>query len=87
MLVGAVQDSADCVQDAQLKHRGHFVELAHPALGKTTIEGSRFHLSRTAARVERAAPTTGQHNSYVMEKILGYSEERITELVAGGVLG
>jgi crotonobetainyl-CoA:carnitine CoA-transferase CaiB-like acyl-CoA transferase len=83
----AVQDSADCVQDAQLKHRGHFVELAHPALGKTTIEGSRFHLSRTAARVERAAPTTGQHNSYVMEKILGYNEERITELVGGGVLG
>ena len=37
--------------------------------------------------MERAAPTTGQHNSYVMEKILGYSEERITELVAGGVMG
>lgn len=83
----AVQDSADCVGDSQLKHRGHFVELAHPTLGKTVVEGTRFHLSRTGAIVERAAPTLGQHNSYVMEKILGYSEQQITGLVADGVLG
>lgn len=83
----AVQDSADCVADPQLKARGHFVELSHPTLGKTTIEGTRFHLSRTPAAVDRAAPTLGQYNSYVMENILGYSEARITELATAGAFG
>ena len=83
----AVQDSADCVADPQLRHRGHFVEIPHPTLDKTVIEGSRFHLSRTPAAVDRAAPTLGQYNSYVMEKILGYSEARISELATSGALG
>jgi crotonobetainyl-CoA:carnitine CoA-transferase CaiB-like acyl-CoA transferase len=82
-----VQDSADCVQDGQLRHRGHFVELEHPTLGRTVVEGTRFHLSRTPARITRPAPSIGQDNQYVLEKILGYGEERIEELVRAGALG
>ncbi len=76
----------DLHTDPQLVHRGHFVELEHPTHGKTTVEGSRFRLSRTPAQVRGSAPTFGRDNHYVLEKILGYSEERITELVAGGAL-
>jgi benzylsuccinate CoA-transferase BbsF subunit len=72
--------------DPQLAHRGHFVQLSHPSHGTTTVEGSRFRLSRTPARVAGSAPTLGRDNQYVLDTILGYSEEQITALVAEGVL-
>ena len=50
------------------------------------MEGSRFSLSRTPARIEKPGPTFGRDNQYVLEKILGYDEEKIVDLVAGGVL-
>jgi len=44
-----VQNSSEAWQDPQFKHRGHFVEIEHQTLGRTTIEGPRAHLSRTRA--------------------------------------
>lgn len=82
-----VQDSALCFADAQLRHRGHFVELPHPVTGTSIVEGPRALLSRTPARVEWAAPTLGQHNQVVLSEILGYDDDKITELIIAGVLG
>jgi len=82
-----VQNSVDAYADPQFKHRGHFVALDHPTLGKFTVEGPRAKLSRTAAAVRRAAPSLGQDNQHVLETILGYDDERISELAASGVLG
>ena len=82
----AVQRGADLVADPQLQHRGHFVRAPHATLGEILVEGTRFKLSRTPPRVERAGPTMGQHNQYVLQELLGYSEERIVELVAAGAL-
>ena len=81
-----VQNSGEMYADPQLAHRGHFVEVEHPTHGTITVEGSHFRLSRTPARFARAAPTLGQDNQYVLETLLGYSTERIGELVADGVL-
>ena len=81
-----VQGSAELVADPQLAHRGHFLELPHATLGSVTIEGSRFQLSRTPARIERPGPTFGQHNDHVLREILGYDDERITELAMADVL-
>lgn len=83
----AVQNSVEFYDDPQIRHRGHFVELPHPTYGETVVEGPRAKLSRTPAQARRAAPTLGQDNQYVLEKILGYDEERIGEIVASGVLG
>ncbi|MGC1398646.1 CaiB/BaiF CoA transferase family protein, partial [Candidatus Binatus sp.] len=82
-----VQNSADAYADPQFTHRGHFVALEHPSLGKFTVEGPRAKLSRTPADVGRAAPSLGQDNQHVLESILGYDETRISELVASGALG
>lgn len=82
----AVQTMYDLYDDPQLAHRGHFVALDHPMHGTTTVEGSRFTLSRTPARIERAGPTLGRDNRYVLESILGYSPERTAELEAQRVL-
>jgi crotonobetainyl-CoA:carnitine CoA-transferase CaiB-like acyl-CoA transferase len=82
----AVRTMHELASDPQLLHRGHFVQLAHPKYGTTTVEGSRFRLSRTPARIEGSAPTMGRDNQYVLETLLGYNEEQITKLVAAGVL-
>jgi crotonobetainyl-CoA:carnitine CoA-transferase CaiB-like acyl-CoA transferase len=81
-----VQNSPEMMADPQLAHRGHFVELPHDIHGKTTVEGSRFRLSRTPALVDRAAPTFGRDNFEVLEQILGYDFERIGNLAAAEVL-
>ena len=82
----AVQNSPECVRDPQLRHRGHFVELPHPAKGRTVVEGSRFHLSRTPARIEGPAPSYGLDNQWVLSELLGYDDERIAGLVVSGAL-
>jgi benzylsuccinate CoA-transferase BbsF subunit len=81
-----VQRMYDLYADPQLRHRGHFVPQAHPMYGVTTVENSRFTLSRTPARIGRAAPTLGRDNQEVLSAILGYSAERIAALEAQGVL-
>ena len=82
-----MQNSAEFYIDPQVAHRGHFVELPHPVYGKTTVEGPRAKLSRTPGQARRAAPTLGQDNQYVLEKILGYSEQQIGDIAGSGVLG
>jgi crotonobetainyl-CoA:carnitine CoA-transferase CaiB-like acyl-CoA transferase len=82
----AVSDGEGVFRDPQLAHRGRFVTLDHPVLGTTVVDGPRAHLSRTPARVERAAPTFGRDNFEVLSEILGYDAERIAELAAADVL-
>jgi len=82
----AVQNSPECVRDPQLRHRGHFVPIAHPAKGQTVVEGSRFRLSRTPARIDAPAPSFGLDNHWVLSDLLGYDDERIALLVIAGAL-
>ena len=83
---GAVLDSAALCADPQLRHRGHFLQIPHDQLGTTTIEGPRFRLSLTPARVPEASPTYGRDTARVLGELLGYDDGRITELVVAGVL-
>jgi crotonobetainyl-CoA:carnitine CoA-transferase CaiB-like acyl-CoA transferase len=82
-----VQNSSGLFADPQIRHRGHFVAVEHPTLGTTYVEGPRAKLSRTPGEVRFAAPSVGQHNQRVLEKVLGYDEDRITGLAAAGVFG
>ncbi len=83
---GALQDSKDVSDDPQLASRGYLTELKHPIYGRTVVEGSRFLLSRTPAEITGPAPTIGGDSQYVLQSILGYDDERITELVTAGVV-
>ncbi|MYB22501.1 MAG: CoA transferase [Chloroflexi bacterium] len=82
----AVQDSAACFADPQLQHRNHFVDLAHPTQGKSVVEGARIVFSRTPASRPTVAPTMGADNDAVLRELLGYSDDRVVELVASGAL-
>jgi len=80
------QTSETALHDPQLVARGHFVELEHPLFGTTVVQGTRYRLSETPAAVERAAPTLGRDNDYVLRDLLGYDDARIAELSEIGAL-
>ena len=82
-----VAGSAELCADPQLIHREHVRRLAHPTYGTTPVENARSLLSRTPAVVAGDAPTLGRDNYEVLAAILGYDDDRISELVAAGALG
>ncbi|MGD9752898.1 MAG: CoA transferase [Acidimicrobiia bacterium] len=82
-----VQNSAECLADPQLAHRGHYVTVQHPFIGPVPVEGPRMRLSRTPGRVDNAGPGYGEHAFDIMSDLLGYDAERIAEVAAAGGLG
>jgi crotonobetainyl-CoA:carnitine CoA-transferase CaiB-like acyl-CoA transferase len=80
-----VQNSPECHADPQLAALGHFVTTEHAQLGPVELEGPRVRLSATPG-VVGPAPTLGQHVMTVLEDILGYDQERVTELLISGAL-
>lgn len=81
-----VASSADMLADPQLTARHHFVRLAHPLMGTSTVEASRYRLSGTSAGPTRCAPLPGGDNAHVLRDILGYSETAIAALERDGIL-
>ena len=70
--------------DPHLFRRGFYVSIEHPVVGVYPYPSWPWRLSRTPARVERAAPRFAEHNRQVLAE-LGLSEERIEQLYAAGV--
>ncbi len=81
-----VQNSPECMVDPQLIHRGHFVELPHNEMGTVVIEGSRAKFSATPAVVASPGPGIGEHTFTVLTEILGYDDDRFSELLISGAL-
>jgi crotonobetainyl-CoA:carnitine CoA-transferase CaiB-like acyl-CoA transferase len=75
----------DLYADPQLTHRGHFVELEHPAMERFAYELPSFRFANRAIEVRRS-PLIGEHNGEILGGALGYSEDEIAELYARGVL-
>jgi benzylsuccinate CoA-transferase BbsF subunit len=83
---GVVQDARDLARDPQLKHRGFFVELDHPEMGKTVSDAIPIRLSATPPRYTRPAPLPGQDNGYVYGQLLGLGKAELARLREQGVI-
>ena len=72
LLVMPVNDTADLLVDAQLRDRGFFREVDHPALGRSlTLPGPAYHFSGGEAGIARPAPAPGEHTAEVLAEWLG----------------
>ncbi|HUM16898.1 MAG TPA: CoA transferase [Candidatus Nitrosotalea sp.] len=71
--------------DPQIRKADLVRELSNPAWGPHKVLALPVHLSRTPARVERAAPMTGEHTREVLES-LGYDPVTLDTLLAEGVI-
>jgi formyl-CoA transferase len=90
----ARQLSADVIEeyafpaaDPQARRNRYIIELEHPHLGRTRSLGFPIFMSETPARLRQLAPCAGQHSASVLHDILGYSEDRINQLQAQGIVG
>ncbi len=82
----AVQSSLECFTDHQLLHRGHFVLIDHELHDVVHVEGPRFKLSRTPGSVQGRIAAVGGDTYAVLSEMLGYGEDRITDLYAAEAL-
>ena len=86
MLFGIVQTPADLAHCAQLEAREFYQNVEHPVIGKINVPFRLWNMTEIPARYRRPAPTLGQHNDEVYGRLLGYAEEKVTELREAGVI-
>ncbi|MFN8555846.1 MAG: CoA transferase [Dehalococcoidia bacterium] len=65
---GPVNTTADFVNDPHVRHRGIFMDIEHPVIGRHRYPGPSFHLSATPQRIRRPAPTLGQHTDEIVRE-------------------
>jgi crotonobetainyl-CoA:carnitine CoA-transferase CaiB-like acyl-CoA transferase len=87
------QLSADVIEefdfpagDAQAHRNRYVLTLDRPGVGEVKTLGFPIFMSESPARLDRGAPCLGQHSAGILHELLGYSEERIDELEASGVI-
>jgi len=84
---GVVRSPGDLIEhDEQLRARGFFVEIDHPEAGKLVYPSAPYRISETPCRVERPAPTIGQHNEEVYSRLLGYTRQELVRLREAGII-
>jgi benzylsuccinate CoA-transferase BbsF subunit len=83
---GVVKNAADIYSDPQLRHRNLFWPMDHSEMGTFTHLGASFELSKTRAQAYMPSPCLGEHNEYILTKILGKTDEEFLELLQEGVL-
>lgn len=84
-----VRDPSHAIRDPRVVGRGDTVPLEHPDHGAVADlygTGLPVTFSETRAGFTQPAPSLGQHNQQVYGELLGYSEARIDQLRADGVI-
>jgi benzylsuccinate CoA-transferase BbsF subunit len=83
----AVQTPPERIEhDPATSRWGLWPEVVHPEIGKVRVDGLPVHLSDGDWRIERGAPTLGQHNRDVFCGLLGLDAAEVEQLEADGVL-
>jgi len=76
-----VQTSRQVALGPQVKERELMAKVYHPWIDReATVPVTPYKYSKTPIKVESGAPLLGQHNEYILEKYLGYSEQQVKEL-------
>lgn len=86
---GAVFDAKDMHFNPHNKERGFLETVQYPPerrMGKRMILGRPWRLSKSPMSIKSPAPGLGEHNRYVLQGILGYSEDRYAALEKAGIV-
>ena len=86
LVFGMAQDAGDLFDCPQLRERGFYVEVDHPAAGVAEYPGIGPRLSGGDFEIRYPAPLLGQHNREVYGEELGYSNEQLTALRESGAV-
>jgi benzylsuccinate CoA-transferase BbsF subunit len=84
---GVVQNAEDVLdKDPHIQARHFYQYIEHPEAGRNAYDGLPQRLSATPGRIAAPAPLLGQHNEYVLEKLLGVGGDQLTELLVEQVI-
>ena len=81
-----INDVQQAAEERHLRERELLVEVPDAAAGSIHVAGKMIKFSRTPI-VVGSAPTVGEHTRYVLADVLGYSGDRVAELLRRGVVG
>jgi crotonobetainyl-CoA:carnitine CoA-transferase CaiB-like acyl-CoA transferase len=77
---------AEAVQHPHLIQRGTVRTVHDRILGDFQVPGFALRFSDYPERLDLEAPLLGEHNAEILERYLGYSTARVSELHSSGVL-
>ena len=77
---GPINKLDEVFKDPQVQARECAIALDHPMGTKVKLVASPMRMSATPVRYDAAPPTLGQHTEQILQEILGYSEEQLSQL-------
>lgn len=82
-----IYDVKDITEDPHIAiDREMFIEEEYPRVGKIKVTNSHFKMSETKAGFRTPSPDLGEHNVEIYKGLLGYSDEKIAEMKAEGII-
>jgi len=84
--VGPVQTAQEIFDDSHVAARKLMISVPDPILGSVKLVGPVAKMSGNPEPITRPAPLLGQHNAEVLNELLGYSADKVTQLKAEGVI-
>ncbi|MCD6569782.1 MAG: CoA transferase [Deltaproteobacteria bacterium] len=76
----------EVIEDENLKQRGMFQKVRHKRYGDVDVPGIPYKFSEISGSINTPGPDLGEHNHYILNKWLGYSEEEVNKLHEKGVI-
>ena len=83
---GAIQTTAEVLDDPHLNARGAIDTIDHPTRGRFRLPSCPVRLSASPAHTT-APPLAGQHTGDILADVLGFSGDEVVSLRQRGVLG
>jgi formyl-CoA transferase len=73
-------------RDPQVKARGMRLEVDHPTAGKIPLVGSPLNIPTSPTQVRYPPPLLGEHTEEILQDLLSFDKDQITELRDEGVI-
>lgn len=84
--LGEVFDPTQAVGHPHFEARGMVRRVPDPVLGEVIVAGYPFKFSAQPELPELTAPLLGEHNTEVLQRVLGYDDATVARLADRGVL-
>ena len=84
--VGPILSMQELSEEPSLRETGTIVEVDHPTRGKYLTVGNPVKLSDSPSEVSRS-PLLGEHTGEILQEVLGYSTEEVSDLRDAGAVG
>jgi crotonobetainyl-CoA:carnitine CoA-transferase CaiB-like acyl-CoA transferase len=77
---------AEAMAHPHLRQRGTVRTVSDPIVGQLELPGLPLRFSAFPTPLQVQAPLLGEHNREILQEHLGYSEHRVKELEAEGIV-